>query len=81
MTDAVASADGRSRVERGMSQGSALFIALLVTFGLGALAFWPRPTWSPPRRPAFQAPIVFDEFVNPPAPTGANSSASDPAAH
>jgi hypothetical protein len=63
-----------------MNRGSALVVALLLTVGLGALAFWPEPTAAPPRRPALATPIVFDEFVNPPPRTSATSSATDPRA-
>jgi hypothetical protein len=77
----VAETAARSGASQSMGRGSALLIALLVTFVLGALAFWPKRAWSPPPRPALHAPIVFDEFVNPPTPASANSSAPDPAAH
>lgn len=81
MTDAASREVPRASASQPMSRASALFIALLVTLGLGALSFWPRPTWAPPHRPTLHAPIVFDEFVNPPLPPGASATATDPAAH
>jgi len=81
MTAGAASATSRKRTSQSMKRGSALFIALLVTCGLAALAFWPKSAWVPRQRPALHAPIVFDEFVNAPNPASANSSAPDPAAH
>lgn len=51
-----------------VSLGSALFLTALVIVCLSALAFWPAKTWAPPLRPRLSAPIVFDEFVNPPPP-------------
>jgi hypothetical protein len=80
MSEIAATPAPRSDAPQSMNRASALFIALLVTVGLSALAFWPRTTWTPPRRPTLQAPIVFDEFVNPPPPS-AISSAPDPATH
>ena len=49
------------------SLGSALFLTLLLVIGLGALSLWPRNFETAPRRPELKAPIVFDEFVNPPS--------------
>jgi hypothetical protein len=63
-----------------MGRGSALVIALLVVAGLGLLALWPTPAWAPPLRPRLSAPIVFDEFVNPPSPAPVESNAPDPTA-
>lgn len=79
MSEVPPSAAARTQAQP-MSRGSALFIALLVTFGLAALSLWPKSAWSPPRRPALHAPIVFDEFVNSPS-ASANASAPDLAAH
>ena len=59
-----------------VSLGSALFLTVLVTAALSALAFWPSKAWSPPRRPGISAPIVFDEFVNPSSTAPAASSGS-----
>ena len=81
MSEVAATASPRSDAPQAMSRSSSLFIALLITVGLAALAFWPKPTWSPPRRLPLHAPIVFDEFVDSPPPASANSSAPDPAAH
>lgn len=80
MSEVPVTASPRSPASQPVSLGSALFVALLVTFGLAAMAVWPKPTWSPPRRPPLHAPIVFDEFVNPPS-ASANASAPDSAAH
>jgi len=76
----VGSEPGRAS-HRSLSLRAAFGVALLVTVVLAALAFWPKKAWVPPRRPGLTAPVVFDEFVNPPPPALADPSAPDPAAH
>jgi hypothetical protein len=57
----------------------ALLVSLLAALALAAFAFWPTRTWAPPRRPAINAPVVFDEFVNAPNSSApASSSAPGP---
>jgi hypothetical protein len=59
--------------------GRAKLVSAIVVVGLGALALWPRPTWTPPARPPLKAPIVFDELVShapPPSDPAAAASAA-----
>jgi hypothetical protein len=55
-----------------------VLVAVACLLALGTAAFWPAGRWVTPRRPALEAPIVFDElenFRNPSADSGTTTQA------